>query len=482
MLDPLTTPLLVLVLGNLAQELITDACKDHLKNKLKKFFGWLEGLGEKDKLELAYQDTMEQAYGACLEMLLVNIKGLGYGDEELKQYASSLKAFIKDRRIAEELLKSVREPGNADLPSPVVLQERWLAIGGQALPSDTLWNGVAVAFRRQTTKRVILSDELRELLNAQNLQELKGLIERQGGVKTQVRRDRYSQRMQTKFSPVDLANLMPAYADDPGRMVIRDVFVAQNIRENPPPIEIPKDLAERLGKGERPETSDDTLDEKQVEKLHTAYVNQSPRPVLEVIAAPSNRLLVLTGDPGSGKSTLMRYLLTGIIEPPIDRQSGQPLPWTTGFKDAFPLLIELRDFNALRRNNECDSFLEYVAYMGKTDQWFLDDHSVHGYLDTGSSLVMFDGLDEIFRQRGPRARHARDRRLRPALSANQDRRYLAVGRVQGKGIARRGLCALRHPGPRRRSDTYFHPRLVRPDLPPTAEAGRPTHRSGAWAA
>ena len=87
--------------------------------------------------------------------------------------------------------------------------------------------------------------------------------------------------------------------------------------------------------------------------------------MLEVIAGAGNRLLVLTGEPGSGKSTLLRYLLTGIIEPPVDRQSGSPLPWMTTFKDAFPLLIDLRDFYALRRRDECDSFLEYVAYMAR---------------------------------------------------------------------------------------------------------------------
>ncbi len=67
-MDPLVTPLLVYVLGNLAQELITEACKDHLKDKLKSFFGWLQKLGERDKLELAYQDAMEQGYGESGEI------------------------------------------------------------------------------------------------------------------------------------------------------------------------------------------------------------------------------------------------------------------------------------------------------------------------------------------------------------------------------------------------------------------------------
>jgi hypothetical protein len=89
-MDPITTPLLFFVLGNLAQELITDACKDYVKDNLKSVFGWLEEVGERDKVELAYRDAMEQAYGACLEMLLLNIKGFGYNDAELKQYRSSI--------------------------------------------------------------------------------------------------------------------------------------------------------------------------------------------------------------------------------------------------------------------------------------------------------------------------------------------------------------------------------------------------------
>ncbi len=402
-MDPIATPLLAIVLGNLARELITDACKDYLKDKLRSFFGWMEQLGERDRIELAYQDAMEQAFSACLEMLLQNIKGLGYADEELKQYRSSIEAFIKDDQVAATLLQAIQEPGRIDLPPPDLLQERWQAVGGEALPSDTLWNQVAIAFRRQVTKRIILSDDLRKLLNAQNIQQLKKLIEEQGGVKTPVRRDKYSQRMRTKFSPVDLANLMPAYAEDPGKMVIQDVFVAQNVRENPPPVEIPKDITQRFKKDKHQMSDDISLedfDEQQIEKLRTTYVNQSPQPVLEIISTADNRLLVLTGEPGSGKSTLMRYLLTGIIEPPIDSESGAQLRWTIAFKDAFPLLIELRDFHAMRLRGECNSFLEYVAYMGKTDHWSLDDHAVNTFLENESSLVMFDGLDEIFDSAG----------------------------------------------------------------------------------
>jgi energy-coupling factor transporter ATP-binding protein EcfA2 len=405
-MDPVITPLLTLALGKIAQDIIKGACEDYLKDKLKSFFGWLAKFGGRDKLELAYQDAMEKAYSTCLEMLLQNIKGQGYSDEEIKEFTPSLKAFIKDKEVAGELLRAVREPGDNDLPSPEVLGKRWDEVGGKGLPPDTKWSTVAAAFRRQATKQVMLSADLRELLNAhalqkseQHLGKIKQLIERSTGVVTEVQQNKYYQRMLTRFSPVDLANLMPAYANDPGRMVIRDVFIAQSIRENPPPVEIPKDLMESIkesGLHEKDADNNNDLDEQQVEKLRNSYVSQSSSPVLDVIATPGYRLLVLTGEPGSGKSTLMRYLLTGIIKPPVDHDSGEQLPWVKTFDEAFPLLIELRDFHALRSGGECDSFMEYVAYMGKTDQWFIDDCAVHKYLTSGPSLVMFDGLDEIF--------------------------------------------------------------------------------------
>ena len=53
MLDPITTPLLLLVPGRIGEELLTDDRKDFLKDKLKHTFGWLGTLGRKSDLELA---------------------------------------------------------------------------------------------------------------------------------------------------------------------------------------------------------------------------------------------------------------------------------------------------------------------------------------------------------------------------------------------------------------------------------------------
>ena len=109
MLDPLTTPLLVLVLGRLAQELITDACKDHLKGKLKRLFGWVEKSGRKDELQLAYEDAMQDAYAVCLEKLLSGLELMEFSKTELAQYEQSLKSFVRDVDVAPHASEYLRE-------------------------------------------------------------------------------------------------------------------------------------------------------------------------------------------------------------------------------------------------------------------------------------------------------------------------------------------------------------------------------------
>jgi len=87
---------------------------------------------------------------------------------------------------------------------------------------------------------------MREVLNAQNLDRVRELLERDGGVRPEVRQDKYAIRMRTKYAPVDLANLMPAYAGDPGQLVIRNIFVPQRVKENLSAVELPKDFEQRL--------------------------------------------------------------------------------------------------------------------------------------------------------------------------------------------------------------------------------------------
>lgn len=245
MLDPITTPLLWLVLGKIGEELLTDACKDFLKDKLSDLFGYLSGVGSRSDLQAAYEAALQDALTVSLEMLLKNIAACGYSNEELKPFADSIRKLARDHDVAEELLAAIKQPLDPQLPRPDMLAARWSELGCLELPGD-LWTGVALAFRRQAAKRAFVSEPMREVLNAQNLDRVRELIERDGGVRPEVRQDKYAIRMKTKYAAVDLANLMNAYASDPGQLVIRDVFVPPRLKENPPAAELPKDFEKRL--------------------------------------------------------------------------------------------------------------------------------------------------------------------------------------------------------------------------------------------
>jgi len=97
------------------------------------------------------------------------------------------------------------------------------------------------------------------------------------------------------------------------------VFVPQSVREchqyNPRLLEIPKEHQQRLLKAGEITAADLEEAERQADRLRQEYFSQPLRPVLDVIdetlgarSARAGQTLVILGDPGSGKSSLIRYL------------------------------------------------------------------------------------------------------------------------------------------------------------------------------
>jgi HEAT repeat protein len=155
------------------------------------------------------------------------------------------------------------------------------------------------------------------------------------------------------------------------------MFIKQNVREALPPsrFEIPQHYKQALfASGQL----DRDLNSEQVEQYRRQYLEKSPELVLTAIESPNCQRAVVLGDPGSGKSTLLQYLA---------------LDWAEGKTERFPLLIELREY--VNDRSASDSFLEFLERGTRADRRF-DRHQLDEYLRTKPSLVMFDGLDEVF--------------------------------------------------------------------------------------
>lgn len=195
-----------------------------------------------------------------------------------------------------------------------------------------------------------------------------------------------------KYKILDLDALTPPERADIIEIQLQSVFVEQDVRESPPPIEIPKGLLEKLIKDEK--LSEEDLPEgiklEDIKKAKEAYLEKPALPVLDVITNPKNRHVVILGDPGSGKSTLSRYLILSIITKEDEKLKK-------AFDNYLPLLIELRDYAAECEKDKCDTFLEYLNLLGKTKGYGLTKKALDKYLRIiGKAVVIFDGLDEIF--------------------------------------------------------------------------------------
>lgn len=235
----------------------------------------------------------------------------------------------------------------------------------------------------------------------------------------------YYSALVKRYQRLDLDALTPPQKEEYLQLQLRSVFVEQSVRENPPPVELTKELLEKLQREKEihPEdlpanlTLDDALRAREV------YYRKPSRPVLDALVDSRHQHAIILGDPGSGKSTLSRYVLLSLINDSGDEKLRR------AFDGYLPLLIELRSYAGLYADKKCDTFLEFLEHMGKTEGWHLNKDALHQHLKTdGRSIVIFDGLDEIFE---PEAREAVARRIAGFASDYPKARIIATSRIIG---------------------------------------------------
>jgi hypothetical protein len=198
-----------------------------------------------------------------------------------------------------------------------------------------------------------------------------------------------------RYRLLDLATLTPEAHDEHLPVLLAQVFVPQQVRASPPPVELPRELWRRLvesGDLARDELPAN-LDRELLARARQAHLEQPPQPALQVLAGPQQRLTALLGDPGAGKSSLLRYLTLALASGDLPAELASWTGW-------LPVLVELRGYadSGWRHGRWADAtVLDYLDHLHTHEGTGLPRTVLEHHLRTdGRAVVMFDGLDELF--------------------------------------------------------------------------------------
>jgi HEAT repeat protein len=366
--------------------ILEDIAKDVAKDAAKSYVGQCF----KNVFSVIYKEPLTKATGQALKELLQLIEDelirADIEDERLKAWVHDVRRFVHQESVRDAISALFLQPDY--YLDPQVFITAWQQLDHPlAMPEGFSWPYVAKRFAAKVVNIRQSSAELQETFaalsqvqNSQALQELAGLP-------PEFDLETYREALVERYGTVDLASLDTTGAYYEVRLW--SVFVAQSVREcheyDPQLLEVPKDQLLRLVEAGELDAAQLAESEKLHEERRRAYVSQSPKPVLAVTDDGAIPRQVILGDPGSGKSSLLRYLaLQWARINDANQRYTQPLP----------LLIELREYARWH----CPSHKGFLKYLHEASTWHrLNQQTLKHLLEQPNRVVLLlDGLDEVF--------------------------------------------------------------------------------------
>ncbi|MEM9089739.1 MAG: NACHT domain-containing protein [Cyanobacteria bacterium P01_F01_bin.53] len=372
----------VSVFRPILEDIAKDVTKDAAKSYVGKCF--------KNVFSVIYKEPLTKATGQALKELLQLIEDelirADIEEERLKGWVPDVKQFVHQASVRDSIAALFLQSDY--YLDPKIFMAAWQQLDYPLpIPEGFSWPYVAkrfaakvVAIRESSTE---LQDTFASLAQAQNSQALQELA----GLPPEFNLETYREALVERYGTVDLASLDTTGAYYEVRLW--SVFVAQSVREcheyDPQLLEIPKDQLRRLVEAGELDAAQLAESEKLHDERRQSYINQPTKPVQEVTDDGGIARQVILGDPGSGKSSLLRYLaLQWARINDANKRYTQPLP----------LLIELREYHRW----QCPSHKGFLKYLHEASNWHrLNQQTLKHLLEQPSRVVLLlDGLDEVF--------------------------------------------------------------------------------------
>jgi hypothetical protein len=349
-------------LGKLVLKQVLDLGQPVLEAYVQDFFKHCLSNGVSQLKAEALKVPMAEAIGTFIKRFIKELQINDVPETSIQHhYQAAIKRFVQDKTVRPILGKAFeKDCKQIDYNQLDQIWVQQYQESGWQFPSEEFdWRGVCKEYVYEVKGIVKANPELRAMLNSDLLEDIaRNSAQLSPGFDV----EKYRHSLQSSYGYLKLYTLDST--DRVDAIKLWAMFVEQTVREALPPMryDLPLDIQQ---KSEFLENSDFLVRE---------YFQQPARKVLETVA-DSQRTVIL-GDPGAGKSSLLQYLA---------------LEWVEGKTEKLPLLIELREFAI----NPSANFLEFL-HRGRGVDWQFDQQQLHQHLLEFPTLVMFDGLDEVF--------------------------------------------------------------------------------------
>jgi hypothetical protein len=358
-------------LGKLVLEQVLDLGKPVLEGYVQDFFKDCLSSGVARLNATTLKTPMAEAIGYFIKRFIKELQINDVPETSIQHhYKAVIKKFVQDKAVRPILGKAFEK--DCKPIDYAQLKQIWTEqyqVSEWQFPTEEFdWRGVCKEYVYEVKGIVKANPELREILNSGLLEDIaRNTAQLSPGFDV----ENYRHSLQSSYGYLKLYTLDSTDRTD--AIKLWAMFIEQTVREALPPMryDLPLDLKRQLQTAGQLEAD---LSPEVLEHYRHEYFQQPARKVLEAVA-DSQRAVIL-GDPGSGKSSLLQYLA---------------LEWVEGKTEKLPLLIELREFAI----NPSANFLEFL-HRGRGVDWQFDQQQLHQHLLESPTLVMFDGLDEVF--------------------------------------------------------------------------------------